>query len=166
MSDNVPPRDKQGILEAFLEILLSSAQTYRAFLLPLITTPTPSAIFLHCTTGNNRTGALIAVLLSLLHVPASIIAHEYALSDVGLAATRHTNVERLLAKGAFAGLDDAERKRKCERMLGAREGSVLALLEEVERRWGGAEGFFVEVVGFSGEEIEGIRGVLSESLDE
>lgn len=50
-------------------------------------------------------------------------------------------------------------------MLGAREGSVLALLEEVKRRWGGAEGFFRDVVGFSGEEIEGIRGVLSESLD-
>ncbi|PVH95924.1 hypothetical protein DM02DRAFT_675167 [Periconia macrospinosa] len=181
----------EGILSAFLEILLSSRTAYRAILLPLITTPsspiisTPSltplhtpnppphprpssthaaAIFLHCTTGNNRTGVLIAVLLSLLYVPAKTIAYEYALSNLGLAATRRGNIERLLAKGAFAALgDEGMRRRKCERMLSAREESVVALLKEVEGRWeGGAEGFFRDVVGLSGDEIEGVRRALTE----
>ncbi|CAI6244774.1 unnamed protein product [Periconia digitata] len=150
-----------GIVEAFIAILLSSAAAFRAILLPFLNQPTPparhAAIFLHCTTGNNRTGALIAIFLALLHVPYRIIAEEYALSDPGMAQTRHINVNRLLAKGAFAGFDEAERRRKCERMLTARKESVVALLKEVERRWGGAEGFFREVVEFSETEIEGIR---------
>lgn len=57
-------------------------------------------------------------------------------------------------------MKEEERKRKCERMLGAREESVSRLLKEVERKWGGAEGFFRTVVGFGDDEIEGLRRTL------
>ena len=70
-------------------------------------------------------------------------------------------MERLLKKGAFKEYGAEEAKRKCERMVGARKESMEALLEEVGRRWGGAEGYFRGVVGLSEEEVRGVREVLT-----
>jgi protein tyrosine/serine phosphatase len=121
----------------------------------------PPAVFMHCTTGNNRTGVFIAVLLRLLNVPKEYVVQEYALSEAGLAATRHVNVERLLKKGAFNEHGEVEARRKCERMVGARAESMEALLEEVDKRWGGVESYFLEVVGLTREEIERVREILT-----
>jgi protein tyrosine/serine phosphatase len=119
------------------------------------------AVFMHCTTGNNRTGVFIAVLLRLLNVPKEYVVQEYTLSEVGLAATRHVNVERLLKKGAFNELGEVEARRKGERMVGARAESMEALLEAVDKRWGGAERYFLDVVGLTREEIERVREMLT-----
>jgi hypothetical protein len=163
-------------VQAFIEILTSGASTIHTIIQHILSTA-PSqknsdlglrhpAIFLHCTTGNNRTGIFVALLLSLLNVPAHAIATEYALSELGLAPTRDVNVERLLKKGAFVEYGVEEAKRKCERMVGARRESMEALLEEVERRWGGKgctgpEGYFMRVVGLSEEEVVRVKEVLS-----
>lgn len=117
----------------------------------------PSAVFMHCTTGNNRTGVFIALLLLLLGVAPDVVANEYALSEAGLAPTRHINVERLLKKGAFEDFGPEEARRKCERMVGAREESMEALIVEVERRWSGPEGYFMKEVGFTKGDIEYLR---------
>lgn len=160
----------EGIVEAFIEILTEGAAMFNTVLTHLIDTVPPAtssdgdaapALFMHCTTGNNRTGIFISLLLLLLHVPLSSIVHEYTLSDQGLAPTRHINVERLLRKGAFKEYGPEEARRKCERMVGARPKSMRALLDEVQRRWGGALGYFSEVVGLSKEQIEELRGVLT-----
>jgi hypothetical protein len=58
----------------------------------------------------------------------------------------------------FAGEGGRER---CERMVGARRESMLALLVMVERRWGGAEGYLRVVCGFTGEELDVVRQVMS-----
>lgn len=118
------------------------------------------AIYMHCTTGNNRTGVFIAMLLLLLQVPVQHVVHEYTLSEQGLATTRHLNIERLLKKGAFKEYGDVEARRKCERMVGARAESMEALVMEVERRWGGVEGYFRDVVGLSALEIVRLRDIL------
>jgi len=112
---------------------------------------------MHCTTGNNRTGVFIALLLLLLGVAPDVVANEYALSEAGLAPTRHINVERLLKKGAFEDFGPEEARRKCERMVGAREESMEALIVEVERRWSGPEGYFMKEVGFTKGDIEYLR---------
>jgi protein tyrosine/serine phosphatase len=161
----------EGIVEAFVEILTEGAPMIASVLRHLLATvppltkdeekTTPPAIFLHCTTGNNRTGAFISMLLLLLRVPPDIIVQEYTLSDAGLAPTRHINIERLLKKGAFQEYGEVEARRKCERMVGARGESMSALLVEVERRWEGADGYFEKVVGLGKEEIEDVRRVMS-----
>jgi protein tyrosine/serine phosphatase len=116
---------------------------------------------MHCTTGNNRTGVFVALLLRLLCVPPEYVVREYTLSETGLAATRHVNVERLLRKGAFRESGKVEARRKCERMIGARAESMVALLQEVERRWGGAEGYFLDVVGLTKEELRRVREIMT-----
>lgn len=128
---------------------------------PSSASATPPALFMHCTTGNNRTGVFVSLLLLLLRVPESVIVREYALSDQGLAPTRHINVERLLKKGAFKEHGPEEARRKCERMVGARAESMEALLNEVRRQWGGAEGYFSDIVGLSEHDVERLRKVFT-----
>lgn len=101
------------------------------------------------------------MLLSLLHVDRSYVVREYAMSESALQPTRHVNVERLLKKGAFKQYGEVEARRKCERMVGARAESMMGLMREVERRWGGAEGYFREVVGLSDSEIQRVRELLT-----
>jgi hypothetical protein len=85
---------------------------------------------------------------------------EYSLSDAGLAPTRHMNVERLLAKGAFKEYGPEEARRKCERMVGARAESASALVNEVRDRWGKPEDYFKSVVGLTDQEIERLKSLM------
>jgi len=152
---------------AFVAILTAGAPMFRTVLTHLLKLESgdlpANALFMHCTTGNNRTGVFIAVLLLLLGVPTASIVEEYTLSEQGLAPTRHINVERLLKKGAFQEYGPEEARKKCERMVGARAESMEALLIEVGKRWSGAEGYFKEQVGFSDEQIERLKNTLTSS---
>jgi hypothetical protein len=179
----------QGIVEAYMEILEKGAEGFARLLrdllasvtphLPLPDTPLPHfssdlsattatipspppAILIHCTTGNNRTAPFISLLLLFLHVPPSFIATEYALSELGLAATRHINVERLLKKGAFAEHGVEEARKRCERMVGARRESMEGLLEEATRRWGkGAAGYTRGMMGLTDGELRALTQYLT-----
>ncbi|KAF1917583.1 hypothetical protein BDU57DRAFT_170201 [Ampelomyces quisqualis] len=115
--------------------------------------------------GNNRSGAFIALLLLLLNVRARHIVTAYTLSDVGLAATHDVNVSRLVAKGAFTELGEVEAKKKCERMVGARRESIEALLAEMERRWGGADRYFLDVARLTENEVGWIRELLTAEVE-
>lgn len=128
---------------------------------PSSSEPVP-ALFMHCTTGNNRTGVFVSLLLLLLGVPEELVVEEYALSEQGLAPMRHINVDRLLRKGAFKEYGPEEAKRKCERMVGARPESMRQLIIEVGKKWGGAAGYFKSVVGLSDEEIGDLKDRLVE----
>lgn len=118
---------------------------------------------IHCTTGNNRSGVFIGVLLSLLGVTDSSITAEYALSEVGLKAGRDEVVERLMKNPKFRDSvgGGEEGRRRAMRMVGAREESMAAMLEMVQRRWGGSEGYLRDAVGLSDEEIERVKKVLT-----
>jgi protein tyrosine/serine phosphatase len=148
-------------VQAFVEILTSGAPMMATVLRHLLYSNPPQALFMHCTTGNNRTGVFIALLLLLLNVPPTYVIEDYTLSEIGLAPTKHVNVERLLKKGAFSEFGEVEARRKCERMVGARRESMEGLLEEVERRWKGAEGYFLEVVRLSADEVQAIKHILT-----
>jgi protein tyrosine/serine phosphatase len=156
----------QGIVEAFEEILTRGAQpAFRPILLHLASLSPEGkvpACMMHCTTGNNRSGVFIGVLLSLLGVPPQTIAQEYSLSQVGLAAGRDKVVDRLMKNPKFREAlgDGDEGRRKAERMVGAREESMRAMLEMVERKWGSAEGYVKDAAGLGDEEIALVRKVM------
>ncbi|KAF4633923.1 hypothetical protein G7Y89_g4197 [Cudoniella acicularis] len=107
----------EGIVQAFEEILTRGAHTFRTILLYLSSSPTPC--MMHCTTGNNRSGAFIGILLSLLGVSPEDVATEYALSEIGLARGRDKVVARLLKNEKFkeACGSGEEGKRRAERMV-------------------------------------------------
>jgi len=58
--------------------------------------------------------------------------------------------------------DGEEGRRGAERMAGARAWSMRAMMELLERRWGGAEGYVREAVRLSEEEVERVRAVLTD----
>jgi protein tyrosine/serine phosphatase len=120
----------------------------------------PSACYIHCTTGNNRSGVFVGVILSLLGVKPERIAEEYSLSDIGLRPTRDAVVARLMKSPVFAGAGGGG-KARAERMVGARPESMLAMLEMVDKKWGGAEGYVKTMAGLTDEEIEKVRWVLT-----
>jgi protein tyrosine/serine phosphatase len=152
----------QGIVQAFADALTHGAPACRTILVYIasIDPAYPTACFIHCTTGNNRSGVFIGVILSLLGVPASLIAEEYSLSNLGLQPIRDSVVERLMKSPVFANAGGGGRER-AERMVGARPESMLAMLEMLEKRWGGAEGYVRNVCGLSEEEVEKVKAVLT-----
>ncbi|KAH8590173.1 putative tyrosine-protein phosphatase [Bisporella sp. PMI_857] len=150
------------IVDAFTDILTNGTDTFRQIMLHIADLPVSSkdsvpACLLHCTTGNNRTGVFVGVLLALLGVPPSYIAAEYALSEVGLAPSRPAAVARLMKSPVFAGPGGQER---CERMVGARGESMLAMLEMVQRKWGSAESYARHCCNISDQVIEAVKNVL------
>jgi protein-tyrosine phosphatase len=75
-------------------------------------------VLLHCTSGKDRTGVAVAVLLCALGVPQDVIVEEYLLSDGG--------VERAWIERALAGvgdvrtyLDRVDFRRMQRRLIGA-----------------------------------------------
>jgi hypothetical protein len=93
---------------------------------------------------------------------ASDIAAEYSLSNEGLANTRPTAVARLVKNPVFAAAYGNDSKARAERMLGAREESMLAMIEMLQSRWGGAENYLTELCGLTREELDRVKNALTE----
>ncbi|KAF9525581.1 putative tyrosine-protein phosphatase [Crepidotus variabilis] len=147
-----------GIVQAFTEILVHGGPTtFRTIMLHLASLPpntssrtsatAPTACMMHCTTGNNRSGVFIGVLLSLLGLSPASIAAEYSLSNEGLAPTRHSAVARLIKNPVFAAAYGDEAKARAERM-----------------KWGSAQNYFREVCGLSQDEIKRVRECLTDKI--
>ncbi|KAE9367760.1 hypothetical protein N431DRAFT_349581 [Stipitochalara longipes BDJ] len=152
----------EGIVQAFTDILMHGAPAARTVMLHIasMNPDSPSACYIHCTTGNNRSGVFIGVILALLGVKPETIAEEYSLSDIGLRPTRDAAVERLMKSPVFAGAGGGGRAR-AERMVGARPESMLAMLEMVNKKWGSAEGYFKTMAGLTDEEIKKVIRILT-----
>jgi len=88
------------------------------------------------------------------------------LSEIGLKGSRDAVVERLLRNPKFK--EAIGTRERAERMVGARGESMLALMQAVDKEWGGAEGYVRDVVGLTTEEVKRVRGVLTdgEGVDE
>ncbi|KAF8856824.1 hypothetical protein BDZ45DRAFT_455118 [Acephala macrosclerotiorum] len=151
-----------GIVQAFTDVLSHGAPACRTIMLHIASmSPTsPTACFVHCTTGNNRSGVFIGVILRMLGVSPEDIAKEYSLSDIGLRPTRDVIVTRLMKSPVFANAGGGGRAR-AERMVGARPESMLAMLEMVDKKWGGAEGYMKTMCGLTDEDIKKVKMVLT-----
>ncbi|KAG9242178.1 putative tyrosine-protein phosphatase [Calycina marina] len=154
----------KDIVDAFSDILESGTESFRCIMLHIASLIQPSsdlpipAFLVHCTTGNNRTGVFIGILQALLGADHQLVAEEYALSQTGLAASRPAAIARLTKIAPiFAG--EGGRKR-CERMVGARAESMIAMLEMVRGRWGSVEGYARNLCKLSKEDIDKVRQVL------
>jgi hypothetical protein len=101
-----------GFVAAYHDILLHAGPAFRTILLHLANLPPPSAspptpdfpplgALIHCTAGKDRTGAFFGILFSYLGVPASAIATEYNLTELGLSHVREDVVARLTQASGF-----------------------------------------------------------------
>jgi hypothetical protein len=91
-------------------------------------------VVVHCAGGRDRTGLAVALLLSLAGVSPNTIADDHAVSDESWAPYHAAWFDR--------AEDDEERARR-ERIAVPAGGAMLEVLEEVERRYGGAETYLL-----------------------
>ncbi len=104
-------------------------------------------VLVHCQVGKDRTGLVVALLLSLPGAPEEIIAEDYALSDLCLRPV----FERYLRRDE----DSAERVRLAAQWPCAAE-SMLSTLELLRADSGGV-GEYLQAAGLLPEDIERVR---------
>lgn len=103
-----------------------------AAILQTIADAPPGGVLLHCTAGKDRTGMVVALLLSLAGVDRDTIAGDYALSETALRPI----MERQLAAEA-----DAAQRDLIERLLRARPEFITDVLTALDARHGGVAGY-------------------------
>jgi protein-tyrosine phosphatase len=101
-------------------------------------------VVVHCHGGKDRTGLVVALLLRLVGVDREAIGADYALSG--------HNLRESTAAWVAAAEDDLERERR-RRFGSAPAEAMVAVLEELERRYGSVRGY-LDAVGLPVETID------------
>ena len=108
------------------------------------------AVVVHCHGGKDRTGLVTAFLLRLAGVSVEEVAADYALSEERLR-TRHEQW--------FAEAPDEAALRRLHRIASTPKEAMVGVLEDLERRYGGVEGY-LRSGGASEEDLELARARL------
>ena len=108
-------------------------------------------IVIHCVGGKDRTGLLVAFLLHLAGVDDREVAADYALSE-----------ERLLSRHQawFEAAESDEELARLQRIARTPAASMEGVFAELERRYGGVEGY-LRAAGVSDEELALVRARLT-----
>lgn len=86
-----------------MDIIKNAPPSYRTILLHLANEP-EKPLIVHCTAGKDRTGVICALVLSLCGVEDEIVAHEYALTEVGFSTEwKEAVIEHLMHHPALKG---------------------------------------------------------------
>ncbi|KAL9056509.1 MAG: hypothetical protein Q9162_002884 [Coniocarpon cinnabarinum] len=142
---------KQGFTHAYADILAHAQPSVKEILLHILNHP-HSPLLIHCAGGKDRTGVVIALILSIAGVDDEIVAEEYALTMVGLRDRKSEMVGRLLELEVLGG-----NREKAERMVEARKEYLIGTLDMIKEKYGSAEGYVMNECGLGPEELEGVR---------
>lgn len=144
-------RGPEGFVRAYQEILQSATSAYGKIFRHLAKADaTPCLI--NCTAGKDRTGVVIALLLTLVGVQPENTAEEYALTDLGLADLKPMFVERLLKNPALEGNREGVR-----RMISSKKENMEAAMKMIANDFGGVEQYMKKNCGLTDAEVEQIR---------
>jgi HAD superfamily hydrolase (TIGR01509 family) len=133
----------------------NKAQIAKAFR-ALVAAPDDAPVVVHCKSGKDRTGLLIALWLDLVGVPREVIAADYAVSE-----------ERLGILARLAELP-ADERPAAEILWRSLPSTILDSLEHVDRCYGGVRAYLA-ACGLTAAEIHrlamrlvpsGIRAVV------
>ena len=131
-------------------IFLEHFQANVARAVKAVADASPGGIVIHCVGGKDRTGLLAAFLLHMAGVDEDAIVADYALSE-----------ERLLPRHEewFAAAESDEELERLKRIAQTPAASMRGVFAELERRYGGIEGYLREA-GVSEAELERARARL------
>lgn len=113
----------------------------------------PGGVLVHCHGGKDRTGIVVALVLSVLGVDDGDIADDYAMTTLALEPL----ISEWLDEQAF---DDAERERLTGLATPARD-AMLDTLAYLRDRYGSAEEYLA-AAGVTDEHVERLRARLLE----
>ncbi|KAI1339246.1 tyrosine phosphatase family-domain-containing protein [Xylariaceae sp. FL0016] len=156
---NYAAESEEGFIKAYTDILENaSASTnasapFRTILSHLASaTAPPSPVLIHCTAGKDRTGVIVALILSLCGASDDVVAHEYSLTELGLQSRIDEFVSHLMNNPALAG-----NKAGARRMVGARKAAMLGTLSRFREKYGSIEQCVVDNGLLSPESIAQLR---------
>jgi protein-tyrosine phosphatase len=112
--------------------LTSARQAYHLVLSDLAIERNLPAV-IHCTTGKDRTGWAVAVLLLLMGVPEQDVIDDYLASNVALEEANRSVTERFVALGGEPEL--------LEPLMTAKLEYLQTALDEMRRGFGSIEGY-------------------------
>lgn len=141
----------EGFVAAYHDILRAAPSAYGRIFRHLASQDA-SPCLVNCTAGKDRTGVVIALLLTLAGVPNAKVAEEYALTDTGLKDLKPIFVERLLKNPALEGNPNG-----VWNMVSSKKENMEAAIEMIQRDFGGAEKYMREKCELSDAEIERLR---------
>jgi protein-tyrosine phosphatase len=143
-----------------------------------IATAPEGAVVVHCASGKDRTGMLVALVLDVMGVPRSLIADDYAVSERCLGVTPGstgtaspttataasvttspritTTASVTTSPGHDNSVDPQPRK---EWMSRAHPSTILETLEHVDRRHGGVHAY-LSAGGVSPTQLDELRSRL------
>ena len=110
----------------------------------------PGTVVIHCMGGKDRTGLVAALLLRLAGVGLEDIGRDYALSGPNLAERTASWLE--------SAPTELERRRR-EKLSQTPAIAMARVIEEVERRFGGVEGYLA-AGGVRPDQVERLRARL------
>ncbi|EEQ28874.1 hypothetical protein McanMca71_001062 [Microsporum canis] len=140
------------LVKMYFSFLTTHRAIFREIFLHVLRNPN-QPFLVHCTAGKDRTAVAISLLLSLAGVPQEAITHDYVLTRIGVEPVR----DILLAKMTGEGEVDWD-SEVMKIVAGCEANAMVSFLEKLEKSFkGGAEGYVVNELGFSIEEVEDIR---------
>jgi protein-tyrosine phosphatase len=148
------PDDATATRDAYLIFLERFKDNVAASLRAVAHAP-EGGVVIHCVGGKDRTGLLTALLLHVAGVDEETIARDYALSEERLRE-RH--------EAWFEAAESEEELQRLRRIAQTPAESMLAVFDELERRYGGVEEY-VRQTGVSDEELELVRARLRDKRD-
>jgi protein tyrosine/serine phosphatase len=144
------PDAANGHRVLYLEILERFRGNFVRAIEAVATAP-KGGVVVHCVGGKDRTGLVSALVLRLAGVSVADIAADYALSEV------HLRSELLEWIDLAPTEKERERRRRNSQTPAA---AMIAVLEELDRRYGSVEGYLV-AAGATAETLERVRHRLT-----
>jgi protein-tyrosine phosphatase len=119
----------------------------------------------HCTQGKDRAGFGAAMVLSALGVPWETVVEDYLLSNHYRRAENDKMLAmvRSLASSQAGGEGEQTAFQRVEGLLYVKEQSLRAAHAEILERHGSVEGYLVDGLGCSRDELARLRDELLES---
>ncbi|THH11937.1 hypothetical protein EW145_g314 [Phellinidium pouzarii] len=145
----------EAFMELYSQILDNGGPAFAEIIKHVRDKPDEGCLF-HCTAGKDRTAVIAAILLSLAGVNDDVIASDYELTRIGREPARTLILKRLAKEPIFA-----ENKDAALNMLTSRRETMLAFLDLLRNKYGGAEGYMQKFCSLSAEDVQEIRHNLT-----
>ncbi|KAF9076016.1 protein-tyrosine phosphatase-like protein [Rhodocollybia butyracea] len=146
---------EENELEAFLslyeEILETGKDAFKTVFLHLRDHPEEPCL-VHCTAGKDRTGIFTTLLLLILGVEDRHIVDEYALTTIGLEPALPMLTRKMEKVAVYR-----ENWKGMQNMGSSKPETMTAVLQLIQTKYDGAEGYFKTHLNLNGEDIAKIR---------
>jgi protein-tyrosine phosphatase len=140
--------DPAGRIAAIYTTILDHQQDKVRAIFAALAAESDGAALFHCVAGQDRTGIVAALILSIADVPEETIIADYA-------ATAHYNVERFIAENHAEQWNIPVETAAQYRSQFCPAGAMEATLAHIEAEYGGAASY-LRAAGVSAGQIEAI----------